>query len=200
MNIPESIPQNVRVVRYFSKEYLYELHTAGVVICNARTLESYLWIKRKGQVYIQTWHSSLRLKNIEKDAEKTLPESYIQAAKGDSEKIDYIISGCTLSSCIFKNSFWYDGKILECGTPRIDYLLKEANKKEIFKKLIFRRSTDTSYIPLHSGQTMHINTTLILKSLSVYVRNSLEESGRFYTACIQTCFSELRNKHFLMFA
>ena len=41
VNIPESIPQNVRVVRYFSKEYLYELHTAGFVICNARTDDSY---------------------------------------------------------------------------------------------------------------------------------------------------------------
>ena len=137
MDIPESIPQNVRVVRYFSKEYLYELHTARFVICNARTDGSYFWTKRKGQVYIQTWHSSLRLKTIEKDAEKTLSESYVQSAKGDSEKIDYIISGCTFSSHIFKNSFWYDGKILECGTPRIDYLLKEANKKVIFKKTDF---------------------------------------------------------------
>ena len=137
VNIPEGIPQNVRVVRYFSKEYLYELHTAMFVICNARTDHSFLWTKRKGQVYIQTWHSSLRLKTIEKDAEKTLSASYIQAAKSDSEKIDYIISGCAFSSRIFKNAFWYDGKILEYGTPRIDYLLKEANKKAVLEKTDF---------------------------------------------------------------
>ena len=137
VDVPESIPQNVRVVRYFSRAYLYELHTAGFVICNARTDDTYFWEKRKGQVYIQTWHSSLRLKTIEKDAEKTLSERYIQAAKSDSKKIDYIISGCAFSSRIFKDAFWYDGKILECGTPRIDYLLKEANKKEIFKKTDF---------------------------------------------------------------
>ena len=35
VKIPESIPKNVRVVKYFSKEYLYELHTARFVICNA---------------------------------------------------------------------------------------------------------------------------------------------------------------------
>ena len=132
--VPESIPQGVRVVRYFSKEYLYELHTSKFIICNARTSDSYFWHKRKGQVYIQTWHSSLRLKTIEKDAEKSLPENYINAAKGDSKKIDYIISGCSFSSQIFKNSFWYDGKLLECGTPRIDFLLKEADKKGILEK------------------------------------------------------------------
>lgn len=132
--VPESIPEGIRLVRYFSKEYLYELHTAKFVICNARTSESYLWNKRKEQVYIQTWHSSLRLKTIEKDAEKTLPEIYISAAKGDSKKIDYIISGCRFSSRIFKESFWYDGCVLECGTPRIDFLLKESNSRELLEK------------------------------------------------------------------
>lgn len=132
--VPESIPQGIRVVRYFSKEYLYELHTAKFIICNARTSSSYFWHKRKGQVYIQTWHSSLRLKTIEKDAEKTLPENYIMAAKGDSQKIDYIISGCSFSSKIFRESFWYDGPVIECGTPRIDYLLKETNSKALLEK------------------------------------------------------------------
>lgn len=134
LTVPESIPEGIRVVRYFSKEYLYELHTAKFVICNARTSKYYFWHKRKNQVYIQTWHSSLRLKTIEKDAEKTLPESYINAAKGDSSRIDYIISGCAFSSQIFKNSFWYDGCVLECGTPRIDFLLKETNSKKILEK------------------------------------------------------------------
>lgn len=142
--VPKSIPNGIRVVRYFSKEYLYELHTAKFVICNARTSDSYFWHKRKNQIYIQTWHSSLRLKTIEKDAEKTLPEAYIQAAKGDSEKIDYIISGCSFSSGIFKNSFWYDGAVLECGTPRIDYLLRETNSKALLEKA--KLSTEYKYI------------------------------------------------------
>lgn len=132
--VPEEIPDEVRIVRYFSKKYLYELHTARFVICNARTSDAYFWHKRKNQVYIQTWHSSIRLKTIEKDAQKNLPESYIQASKGDSKKIDYIISGCAFSSRIFKEAFWYDGKILECGTPRIDFLLNGSDTEAILKK------------------------------------------------------------------
>lgn len=133
--IPSEIPEGIRIVRYFSKEYLYELHTAHFVICNARTSSAYYWKKRKNQVYIQTWHSSIRLKTIEKDAINHLPDHYIDAAKADSEKIDYIISGCEFSSRIFKNSFWYNGDVLECGTPRIDYLLNFNDKPNLMKRM-----------------------------------------------------------------
>ena len=132
--IPQNMPDNIRIVRYFSKEYLYELHTAHFVICNSRTGDAYYWYKRKNQVYIQTWHSSIRLKTIEKDAEEFLGQRYIDIAKEDSKKIDYIISGCSFSSKIFKESFWYSGKVLECGTPRIDFLLNCSNNKELLKK------------------------------------------------------------------
>lgn len=135
LSVPCDIPDSVRVVRYFSKEYLYELHTAHFVICNTRTNPAYYWSKRKGQIYIQTWHSSIRLKTIEKDAMKSLSERYAEEAKADSDKIDYIISGCAFSSRIFKESFWYDGCVLECGTPRIDFLLERSNSREILKKM-----------------------------------------------------------------
>lgn len=133
--VPVGINKAFRIVKYFSLSYLYELHTAHFIICNARTSDSYFFKKRKGQVYIQTWHSSLRLKTIEKDAEKYLPENYINAAKSDSKKIDYIISGCEFSTNIFKNSFWYSGKVLNYGTPRIDYLLNSSKTEELFSKI-----------------------------------------------------------------
>lgn len=154
----ENLPKEIRTVKYFSKEYLYELHTAKFVVCNSRTSDSYMWHKRKKQVYIQTWHSSIRLKTIEKDAENFLPQSYIDAAINDSKKIDYIISGCNFSTEIFKNSFWYNGKILECGTPRIDYLINQSKTADLYKKTnlsdeyhyilyapTFRMSDDFSY-------------------------------------------------------
>ncbi len=133
--IPKDISPKIRVVRYFSKEYLYELHTAHFVICNSRTGKNTFWRKRVGQIYIQTWHSPLRLKNIEKDAEAFLSKKYIQAAKEDSKKIDYMVSGCTFSTNIYKKSFWYNGPILEYGTPRIDYLLNSMNKSKAKKKI-----------------------------------------------------------------
>ena len=126
---PKDLPSNVRTVHHFSRRYLYEISTAHYVVSNTRITDWFMFEKRKGQIYIQTWHSSLRLKCIEADA--GLPDSYILAAKKDSSKIDYIISGCELSTNIFQKSFWYDGPILKTGTPRIDYLLNITSQEKL---------------------------------------------------------------------
>lgn len=117
----ESI-QGIRKVKIMSLKYFYELCTSKVIITNFRTTETFK--KRNNQYYIQTWHSSLRLKQIEKDAEDTLPVHYIKMAKEDSKKLDLLISGCKFSTDIFKRAFWYDGEIFEHGTPRNDILVK----------------------------------------------------------------------------
>lgn len=123
-----------RKVKTMSLKYFYELCTSKIIITNFRTTD--LFVKRKKQYYIQTWHSSLRLKQIEKDAEKSLPAHYVQMAKRDSKKCDLLLSGCRYSTDIFRRSFWYDGKISEFGTPRNDVLLsKTQDRKEIKRKL-----------------------------------------------------------------
>lgn len=133
---PSDFPKDIKIVKYFSIEYLKELHTAQYIICNTRIGTSQMWKKRRGQKYIQTWHSSIRLKKIERDAEDTLPHAYIENAKRDSSQIDLLISGCDFSTNIFRNSFWYDGLILKSGTPRCDVFFSNKNRKnEIRKKL-----------------------------------------------------------------
>jgi len=125
----------VRKVKNMSLKYFYELCTSKVVITNFRTTD--LFLKRKDQYYIQTWHSSLRLKQIEKDAEEKLPQSYIEMAKRDSKKCDLLLSGCQFSTDIFKRSFWYKGEIFEHGTPRNDVLFSHNPniKSNVFKSL-----------------------------------------------------------------
>ena len=138
--VPEDIPAGIRVVRYFSIDYLREISTAKFVICNSRTGAAHYFNKRQGQVYIQTWHSSLRLKKIEGDAEDTLGQRYIDSAKADSEKIDLLLSGCRFSTEIFKRAFWYDGEILESGTPRCDLFFGDT--KAIREKVYARYGLD----------------------------------------------------------
>lgn len=124
-----------RKVKTMSLRYFYELCTSKVIITNFRTTE--LFIKRKKQYYIQTWHSSLRLKQIEKDAGDSLPEQYVQMAQKDSLKCDLLLSGCRFSTDIFKRAFWYDGEIFEHGTPRNDLLFlgDQDKRKEILSSL-----------------------------------------------------------------
>jgi len=119
----DSLPEGTKYVRYKSLKYLYYLSTAKIWINNTRF--EYGIKKRKKQYYIQTWHSSLRLKLIEKDAEKYLKQQYIKTAKNDSKLCDVIISGCRFSTNIYKNSFWYNGEIFETGTPRCDLFFKK---------------------------------------------------------------------------
>lgn len=125
--LPGDLPLDIKVVRLFSLGYLREVHTAHFVVSNMRTGSWYLWSKRDGQKYIQTWHSSLRLKKIEKDAQDFLPQHYIQNAIEDSARIDLLVSGCEFSTKIFLTSFWYNGEILKCGTPRCDLFFSKMN-------------------------------------------------------------------------
>ncbi|MDN4526724.1 CDP-glycerol glycerophosphotransferase family protein [Fictibacillus fluitans] len=136
-NNPKSKQQltGFRKVNTMSLRCFYELCTSKVIITNYRTTD--LFVKRKEQYYVQTWHSSLRLKQIEMDAIDSLPDQYIQMAQRDSEKCDLLLSGCESSSFIFKRSFWYEGAMFEHGTPRNDVffnsslMIKDSIKKTI---------------------------------------------------------------------
>lgn len=113
------LPENVRAVGYRTRQSVYELQTAGVWIDNARKTYGR---KRKGQLYIQTWHGGPGVKRIEKDVADELGEKYVKTAKRDSKMCDVILSNSDFMTNLYKNVFWYDGEILECGTPRNDIL------------------------------------------------------------------------------
>lgn len=163
VEIPTSMPGAIRIVRYFSLNYLKELHTAHFVICNMRTGNSYLWKKRKNQIYIQTWHSSLRLKKIEKDAKENLSESYINNAISDSLKIDLLISGCDFSTKIFTESFWYSGKVMKCGTPRCDIFFTKNN---VIKQKVYEAfNIDNTFKVLLYAPTFRNNNRAFLNNL-----------------------------------
>jgi CDP-glycerol glycerophosphotransferase len=132
---------HIRKVKVMTLRYFYELCTSKVIITNFRTTDYF--VKRKNQYYIQTWHSSLRLKQIEKDAEAALPPHYVEMAKRDSKKCDLLLSGCRYSTEIFKRAFWYKGEIFESGIPRNDVLLgnNEGKRKEILDKLNLSSTT-----------------------------------------------------------
>ncbi|MDT8861097.1 CDP-glycerol glycerophosphotransferase family protein [Alkalihalobacillus sp. MEB130] len=160
-NNPDLIPEKhgIRKVKVMTVRYFYELCTSKGIITNFRTTE--LFIKRREQYYIQTWHSSLRLKQIEKDAVKSLPEQYVQIAKKDSLKCDLLLSGCKYSTDIFKRAFWYSGEIFEQGTPRNDLLIQ--NNKSI-KRTVF----SSLNIPINSKVILYAPTFRKGNQLDVY--------------------------------
>lgn len=127
--IPDSLPEHIKIVKWRTWKYLVILNTAGFLFSNARTgtgISSF--IKRKHQRYIMTWHSSMGIKKIEQDAGNALSDGYIRIAKHDSSICNLILSGCRFRTDVIRRAFWYDGEILEKGTPRNDMLFKNHNE------------------------------------------------------------------------
>ena len=126
-NIAKTLPSCVKSCDINSFKSIYYLATAKVWVDNCR--KPFILKKRKRQYYIQTWHG-FALKQIEKDAENSLSKWYVKTAKKDSKSIDLIISDSEFMDGIYKNSFWYNGKIERWGSPRNDVILNPKNVKE----------------------------------------------------------------------
>ena len=125
----ELFPTGIRKVKFFSLKCKYELSTAKIIVSNTKRRLPYR--KSESQYYIQTWHGGFPLKYIEKEAERDLPESYLNETKKDSQLIDLLISGSEFQTKILKESFWYQGEIFTKGIPRNDILI---NHSQLFVK------------------------------------------------------------------
>lgn len=126
-NYDESLPKQIRSVRYGSIKCFYEFATAKMWIDNVRNSVRPPY-KKKGQYYIQTWHGGLGVKKVEKDAENILDSKYIQMAKKDSQFTDIIISASKWNTSKYVESFWYRGEVLECGAPKSDIFFRSSNR------------------------------------------------------------------------
>lgn len=136
----EYLPEFVKPVIYHSLKELYHLSTSKIWINNLRFM-SYVR-KRKKQFYIQTWHSSLRLKKIELDAPKSLTKYYLKQIKNDSKMIDIMISGCDFSYDTYKRAFMYNGIIEKTGTPRCDIFFNKEKINELRKQIFEKYGLD----------------------------------------------------------
>ena len=161
---------NCKTVRYGHLAYYYCLATAGTIITNYRMTSDFR--KRPGQIYIQTWHSSLRLKMIEKDAEASLPVHYVEMAKKDSLQLDYLLAGSEKSREIFERAFWYQGQIVNTGTPQCDILFEDRGplKKKVCQFYNISEGCRIAlYAPTfrknHNTSVYDLNTEAVLSAL-----------------------------------
>jgi CDP-glycerol glycerophosphotransferase len=132
-------------------QFLFEINTAEFIITNKRTTKtSGLLSKRKGQKYIMTWHSSMSIKKVEGDVAEVLGKEYCKVAKHDSSLCDLMISGCKFRTNVFKRAFWYDGEILEKGTPRNDILFNKDIRTTIRHRIDELYGTNDKIILLYA--------------------------------------------------
>lgn len=121
-----SFPKGVRTVKTNTFAEMFALATASVWIDNNRK-KSTIW-KAPDQFYIQTWHGFYPLKKLEKDAQDQLTPAYVESAKHDAQMTDLMVSGCKPRTNLYRTAFWYEGEIIECGSPRNDVLFQKNSE------------------------------------------------------------------------
>jgi CDP-glycerol glycerophosphotransferase len=123
-------------VNYGSLKYLYYLSISKYWIFNAKMPGYY--IKKKGQVYLQTWHGT-PLKKLGKDIavgedakfyrSEMSREEMVKTYERDSARYDYFISPNKFSTEAFKSAFSVNtGVIIETGYPRNDILTNASSE------------------------------------------------------------------------
>ncbi|MFL2112494.1 CDP-glycerol glycerophosphotransferase family protein [Latilactobacillus curvatus] len=122
----DKYPDGIRVVKYNSIKSLFELATAKIWVDDFRM--KYAPLKKKKQKYFQLWHGTVALKKVEKDVEDKLTKEYVDSAKLDGKRSDYMVSGSKFMTNLYKESFWFNGQVLELGTPNVDLFFEDEHK------------------------------------------------------------------------
>lgn len=130
-------PYGATVVRRFSREYAYYLAKSKYFVFNVRQP---LWfVKREGQVFLETWHGT-PLKKLVFDQDEVTAASPLYKAQffRQKQEWDYLIAANPFSTETFRRCFKFDNEMLEVGYPRNDLMYHPDREKialDLKKKL-----------------------------------------------------------------
>lgn len=151
-DITKKFPKEIKVVKNTLWNRAYHLTTAHFWIDNSRKqLEAR---KRKGQIYIQTWHAKLGFKPTCLDRGASFSKIAYLVSKHDSDLVDYWLSNSDWYDQTLKTGSLYEGKTLRTGSPRCDILVKARNDKA-FKNKIKLRLYETYGIKAENPDEIH---------------------------------------------
>ena len=130
VNQPEDFEDYPSIKRGSLRAYYY-LSKAKFLISNSRM--PLAWEKKKGQVYLQTWHGTPLKRLVHDQIAFDAPsannfEEYCALFAKDSNRWDYLFSSCAYASEKFKSAFRSGAKILEIGYPRNHKLYHYSNE------------------------------------------------------------------------
>lgn len=111
-----------KTVRFKSLPYLYYLLTSRVVVDNVESWS--ILPRRPGQFVINTWHGGGAYKGVglrRLDTSSGMDENMLKK----NERISlYLSSSRAFTEMTLRQSFHYEGEVLEVGMPRNDLLLR----------------------------------------------------------------------------
>ncbi len=114
-----SVSANCRTVRFRSLKYYYYAKTSHVIVYNVQ--EQGELSKRKGQLFVQTWHASNGYKKIS-HAKDTLDKKRLALMH---KNYSLVLSGCeSMTERRVRTSMNFSGEVIH-GTPRMDILINQ---------------------------------------------------------------------------
>lgn len=173
-------PPQVRLVKYGTKEQMYEYASAAFWVSNYHLVDllGHGLRKKSGQYYIQMWHGSFGIKKIEKQVEGlTADKVWLKYSKMNSEITDYWISNSKFENNVYIRSFWDVRGIKEFGHPRNDIFFKAHSnvKTKVKNKLgIAEDEKILLYVPTFradfSTDCYNINFEIVKRTLEQKTR------------------------------
>lgn len=135
-NMNKEFPAGIRKVSNTFWNRAYHLVTAKVWVDNSR--KAYGTAKRKGQIYIQTWHAALEFKPVGKYRGKLFPKIAYLVSAYDSTLADYVTSNSEWCTKRYPKMLLYKGEILKTGSPRCDIFF--TSRKKLYQEIRERYS------------------------------------------------------------
>ena len=157
----KNFPKEIRAVHNTLWNRAYHLTTSHFWIDNSRKQLEVR--KRKGQIYIQTWHAKLGFKPTCLDRGKSFSRIAYLVSKHDSDMIDYVLSNSKWYDDTLPTGMMYHGPVLRTGSPRCDILVND--RTEIRKKVrtdygLEENAKILMYAPTFRGGSQGINRTI----------------------------------------
>ena len=148
-DITKTFPDKIKVVRNTLLNRAYHLTTAHIWIDNSRKQLEVR--KRKGQIYIQTWHAKLGFKPTCLDRGNSFSKIAYLISKHDSEMIDYMLSNSKWYDDSLSTGMLYNGAILRTGSPRCDVMVNDRSE-------LRRQLREQYHLPLNAKILMYAPT------------------------------------------
>ncbi|MFE4977608.1 CDP-glycerol glycerophosphotransferase family protein [Kitasatospora sp. NPDC056651] len=122
------LPKTATTVRVLSPEWIEALATAKYIVTSTHLPE--FFVRRPGQVVIQTWHGT-PLKQIGFDFEKVwfTDTGYLKGLAQEVPNWNLLVAGNRWSAPVLRRAFDFKGEILESGSPRNDLLFAADREK-----------------------------------------------------------------------
>ncbi len=160
-DMSKTFPAEIKVVHNTLWNRAYHLATAHFWLDNSRKqLEAR---KRKGQIYIQTWHAKLGFKPTCLDRGASFSKIAYLVSKHDSDMTDYVLSNSEWYDETLPTGMLYNGEVLRTGSPRCDILVNDKTKIRSLVREKYNLPQDAKlimYAPTFRGGSQEIDRAI----------------------------------------